>query len=426
MFKQVEEVSDFLADRRNIGIRPGLERVYFLLNSLGRPEKQLKAIHVAGTNGKGSTIAYIENMLVQSGWTVGTFTSPSILGLQGEIRIGNKPIDSKKIVDTMNLIFPYISTLDEQHNPPSEFEIKVVAAIYILAQETQISIIETGMGGTEDATNCIDPLVAIITSIGRDHQRFLGDTIAQIASHKAGIIKQGIPVILGRVPGEAEEIILAEAASCRSSVFRYGHDFAVNNKAVSEIKEDFEFVAGNLSLPCAITMKGNHQVDNAALALMAVEYLKEKFPFTWKQALKGLLHTTIAGRFEKVYEQPTVILDAAHNPEGIESFLETVKQYYPNQVKHLVFAAFKDKELTDMLPPLLGTFDRVYMTTFSHERAARLDQLKGMAMPGSAEIVSDWHSLVKSELKEPEGKVVFVTGSLHFIELVRKFFVNRG
>ncbi|QTM99973.1 bifunctional folylpolyglutamate synthase/dihydrofolate synthase [Sediminibacillus dalangtanensis] len=425
MFSNYQEVNMFLEGRKQLGVKPGLDRVYFLLERLGNPERTIRAIHVAGTNGKGSTSTYIKEILGSGGWKVGTYTTPHITGLKGEIEIDGKQMTDTQSVRLVNRMLPAIQALDDIGNPPTAFEIKTVAAFCFLDENAEISVIETGMGGLEDATNCFIPILSIITNVGLDHQRMLGETIAAIASHKAGIIKQHVPLVLGDVTEEAASVILKKAKGLRSPVYQIFKDFTVTNVTAEHPEyTEFTFECNGLSQEAVISMAGRHQVKNAALALMAVKLLEDCFPMEWKRVLQGLQRAAITGRFEKVHDHPAVIIDAAHNPEGLAAFLQTVEYFYSDKKKRLLFAAFKDKPLQKMLSQLGNDFQSVHFTSFPHERAASAEVLQ-THYPGKNSKIEKWENVIRNHLGSTGESILFITGSLYFIELVRKFFVKR-
>ncbi|WP_161993102.1 bifunctional folylpolyglutamate synthase/dihydrofolate synthase [Sediminibacillus terrae] len=424
MFSNYQEVNTFLEGRKQLGVKPGLGRVRFLLERLGHPERTIQAIHVAGTNGKGSTVTYIKGMLMNGGWKVGTYTTPHIAGLKAEIEIDGSSMTDTQSVELVNRMLPFIEMLDESGNPPTAFEIHTVAAFCFLGEHAEISVIETGMGGTEDATNCFTPLLSIITNVGLDHQLMLGETIAAIAGHKAGIIKQRVPLVLGDVSGEAATVILNKAKEFHAPVYQISKDFSIKKVAAEHPDQTvFTFESNGWSQEAVIAMAGSHQVKNAALALMAVKLLKGRFPFEWPKALKGLQHAVTSGRFEKIHDHPGIIVDAAHNPEGMAAFLQTVNHFYPDKKKQLLFAAFKDKPLQKMLPQLEDEFQSVHFTTFLHERAASAEVLQSHYPAKNSKIV-EWEKVIRRHLDSSGESILFITGSLYFIELVRKFFVK--
>src|SRR5699024_7769817 len=199
MFYHLEEVNRFFENRRYLGIKPGLSRMNQLLTYLDNPQKRIKAVHVAGTNGKGSTIHFLKNALIKNGHEVGLFISPSMLDVTGYIFKNNKRIAEETLISILNEMFPIIQQMDESDMHPTEYEIITAIAFFLFVRHVDIALIETGMGGREDTTNCVNPLLSVITNVSLDHTTFLGNTLEKIAYHKAGIIKNNIPVILGEI-----------------------------------------------------------------------------------------------------------------------------------------------------------------------------------------------------------------------------------
>src|SRR5690625_4454746 len=207
MFHTMEEIELFLNERNYLGIKLGLDRVNYLLDRLNHPENELMTVHVAGTNGKGSTIQFLQNSLMASGYRVGMFTSPSFTGVRGHILVNGKEITEEEILSVLNDLLPFIHELDEKNNHPTTFEIITVLAIAFFSNNVDIALIETGMGGKDDTTNVVVPTVSIITNVSIDHQNHLGKTMEEITNHKAGIIKENTPVVVGNVQSESMNII---------------------------------------------------------------------------------------------------------------------------------------------------------------------------------------------------------------------------
>lgn len=424
MFTNFNQVEIFLEQRKKHGIKPGLDRMERLLALSGNPHQGLKAIHVAGTNGKGSTIRFMDNALRLSGYHVGVFVSPSMEGVTGHMMIDGKAISKQAFLSFINQLHPFIQLLDAENNQPSEFEIITVIAFMHFTKNVDIALIETGMGGREDTTNCFTPLLSIITNVEKDHIAFLGKTIEEIARHKAGIIKENIPVIVGDINQDAAVVIEKEVLSKRAEMFQYGKNFSVIENGKPSGRQTFRFYKdGKCQMNAAIRMFGRHQLTNASLAIMAMFKLEDLGYFIdWSSVLRGIENTTVPGRFEIIHENPVVILDGAHNAAGIKAFLETVVGGYKTEKKHLVFAAFKDKDVDTILTLLNGHFASITLTTFDHPRAARPHELAKFLQSDTAYIISDW--------KEAIGEIVngthrndyfFITGSLEFISRVRHF-----
>jgi dihydrofolate synthase/folylpolyglutamate synthase len=418
MFNNFWEIESFFVQRRSLGIKPGLDRIKSLLGLLGNPQDELNAIHIAGTNGKGSTLSFLKNALQANGYDVGVFTSPSFAGLTGHMYINDQIIPEATFITICNHIYPYIVSLDNRDMAPTEFEIMTAVAFVYFSQQTDIVLVETGMGGREDTTNCFQPILSIITNISRDHTAFLGNRLKDIAYHKAGIIKHGAPVIVGDMDDTALEVINNEVLQRQTISYKLGSDFSYIQL---KDRHSFLFTFGDMQMEVDISMYGAHQVKNASIALMALILLKQSgYRVDMKKANTGFRHTRVPGRFEVVSEQPIIILDGAHNPGGVQAFLKTVDHSFANEERRLIFAAFKDKDLRTMLGQLRDQFHSITLTTFDHPRAAQIADLRAADGGVDSTYQSDWHRVIDSILMEKCG-CYFVTGSLHFITEVRDY-----
>ncbi|MDL4841683.1 bifunctional folylpolyglutamate synthase/dihydrofolate synthase [Aquibacillus rhizosphaerae] len=425
MLTTIKDVDDFFQSRSNLGIKPGLSRVETMLTYCNHPEHKLKAVHLAGTNGKGSTLTFIKQALMESGYKVGSFTSPSLNKINEQIQINHQPIEDEKFVQLLNKLLPIISHLDEKDNPPTEFEITVIIAILYFVNQVDVALIETGMGGREDSTNLIQPILTIITNIGLDHGRFLGETYTEVAYHKAGIIKNKVPVIIGDVNQQSLAVIQKVAGENCAEQLTYSEDFSIENVQRLKDQQSFNLISNDVKLSIAIMMKGKHQCINAAVACMALLKIKEiGFVMELSSIQKGLLKAHIPGRFEKICENPIVFVDGAHNKEGIETFIETVSTYYQNNEKQLLFAAFKDKPLQEMINQVELIFDQVVFTSFDHERASNAHYLASLSNHKQKKVEENWIKAIQDNIIGYPDKIHFITGSLSFIGKVRNYFVN--
>ncbi|MEN1970486.1 folylpolyglutamate synthase/dihydrofolate synthase family protein [Lentibacillus sp. N15] len=428
MFDNFQQVSRFFANRKQFGMKPGLSRMQQLLQLLDNPQNKLKAVHVAGTNGKGSTVHYLKDALLANDYRVGVFTSPSFHGLTGYIWLDDRSITKTAFMKCLNDMYPAIQTLDKQGNHPTEFEIITALAFVSFASQVDLALIETGMGGREDTTNCINPLFSIITNVARDHMAFLGNTIKEIAAHKAGIIKWMRPVIVGDVEAEAFDVIAHEAQRNHALMYQYARDFWITDAdSTADSSSAFVWTDGAISRDVTLTMQGHHQRQNASLAIMALFLLDDKhYPMNWKKALDAMAKTHVAGRFELVQQQPPVIIDGAHNVAGTQSFIETMLAHYPNRNRKLIFAGFKDKELVTMLDQLRPYFSSITLTSFDHPRAISAAALFQAAGRETFMVSENWHDAL-NQLNEPMSPdtCVFITGSLNFILEVRNYFTQK-
>ncbi|SNZ11399.1 dihydrofolate synthase / folylpolyglutamate synthase [Terribacillus aidingensis] len=406
MFENLAQAEAFLASRRHLGIKPGLHRVQQLLEASGNPERRMKTIHIAGTNGKGSTAAYIARALTANNWKAGSFTSPTPGGFLESIQVDGHWITEEAFVYECNSLLAVIEEMDGQDAHPSEFEIHVCIAFSYLAKHADISVIEAGMGGMGDATNVLQqPLLSIITNIGLDHQKFLGNTIADIASEKAGIMKAGAPVLSAATQEEAIDGLEAHAK-------------AIGVPLNWVRAEDAE------RLQVHPKMRGPHQKLNAALAAEACRVLQGLgVALEEDKVRQAISQTQLPGRFELIDKEPEIILDGAHNSEGMAAFVKTVQANYPGKKIKVLFGAFLDKPFEQMLQQLHLITDEITLTTFNHERAADLETLTE-TFPG-VHMTEKWSEWVdQAYAANLRDTVYFVTGSLHFIYQVRAYIVK--
>lgn len=422
MFSTIHEVEVFFNQRGALGIKPGLERIYELLSLLGNPEKKMKAIHVAGTNGKGSTIYFLNAALRANDYATGIFTSPSYTGLTGHIFLNDTAISDTDFIKILNNIYPHIMRMDEKDMAPSEFEILTAVAFVYLADQCDVVLVETGMGGRFDTTNSVKPILSIITNIALDHIDYLGSTLDEIAFHKAGIIKEQVPVILGEIEEAALKVIKEEIELQGSLYYMLGKHFSYQQLNSSQ-KLRWKSEERQFSLELA--MKGTHQLKNASIALRALEEIEKMgFVLHWEKVIAGLSKIKAPGRYEIISENPTVIVDAAHNPDGIKTFIQTTEDLYANSKKQLITAMFRDKDTEEMLRLLGEHFISITLTSFDHPRAASAEDLYYQTKAIQKNYYENWIEAIHKVLEKEEQ--CFITGSLHFITFVRDYFQEKS
>ncbi len=419
----IEEIESFLKSREALGIQPGLERMEALLSGLGHPEKSYPSVHVAGTNGKGSTVSMLAKALQTTGLKVGRFISPSYIGLTGHIYIDENPIDDKTLALVLKKIKPLISTLDKKGLSPSSFEILTAISFYYFSlEEVDIAIFEAGMGGRFDTTNCIEPLCTIITSVAIDHEGFLGSSLAEVAWHKAGIIKKQRPVIVGDLPTPAEEVITREALALEAPIYIFGKDFTLEG-------DSFKGIDGQIKR-ISLGLKGHHQKKNLSLVLLCLQLLeKDSFlSIPWKKMQTAFHDFSLPGRFEKISSRPTIYVDSAHNLEALKALIETIKISIPDRPVEILFSAFSDKQVEEMVELLHRTFSNLTLTSFSHPRAVDSVMMEALAKSfDQVDYTEDWQLfLSRKRLDQDADSVLLVTGSLQFISLVRDFLLQKN
>ncbi|MEM5633366.1 folylpolyglutamate synthase/dihydrofolate synthase family protein [Bacillus cereus] len=375
MIHTYEEAIGWIHSRLKFGIKPGLERMRWMLEELGNPERHIKCVHLAGTNGKGSTLTYMRYMLEGAKYKVGTFTSPYIESFNERISVNGTPIANEEITELVKLVKPVVEKLDETDLGKRQ-SLKLLLlwrfAYFGKFNFCDVVLFETGLGGRFDSTNVIHPVLTIITNIGHDHMHILGNTLGEIAYEKAGIIKSGVPVITGVQDEEALQVIQNVAKENHANLYEMDNHFTALHKQSSEDGEQFDFTCPFASFEdVRITMKGSHQVGNAALALMAVMYVKTYLSFLIEEEeiRTGLQEAYWVGRFEKLQSNPDIIIDGAHNPEGIESLVKTVEAHYKDKNVIVLFTALGDKQLHNMVGQLETIADEIIFTTFAFDRA---------------------------------------------------------
>ena len=431
MLQTYEEALFWIHSRLRLGIKPGLKRMEWMLDRLNNPERKLTAIHVAGTNGKGSTVSYLRSILQVAGYQVGTFTSPYFEVFNERISLNGKPIDNEEILSLTNVIQPLALELESTElGPPSEFEIITAMAFYYFGTHEEIDVVlfETGLGGRLDSTNVINPILSIITNIGYDHMNLLGETLPKIAYEKAGIIKKNIPLITSVEQSEALKVIIDTATTLQAEMYRIEKEYKIVNQHPVSDGEIFSLRTPFQSFDnLKITMKGEHQVKNAALAVMAINYLQKQssFDLTDSHIKEGLLHARWIGRFEQLCDDPIIIIDGAHNPEGINSLVKTLSSRYSTKKIQIIFSALRDKKLTDMLTPLESVADSITFTSFDFPRVFTAKELYEMSTIHNKSYDENWKSCIDTSLlKISEDEILIVTGSLYFLSEVRPYIVN--
>jgi len=368
----------------------GLHRMRRLLATVGNPHHGMPVVHVAGTKGKGSTVAMLATILDEAGHRTGRYLSPHIHAMEERICVAGSPIGAADLAAAAGIVRPAVELLDaaaarRAARGPTWFEIvTALAFVHFARARVGIAILETGIGGRLDATNVVRPLVSVITSISLDHVELLGNSVAAIAGEKAGIIKRGRPVVSGAEQPAARRVIAAVAARRRARLLELGRDFSCRHEPAADplLPGTLVFTA-RAPLPTAplrlpLGMAGRHQAANAALAVVAAATLdRGGFAVPPGAIARGLARARLPARIETIAERPLVIVDAAHNVASMESLLETVAVAIDvRRPRILLFAAPRDKQLPEMLAVARGRFEHVVITRYrSSQRAAPLEQL---------------------------------------------------
>ena len=379
-------------------IEPGLSRIEAALEKLGNPHKQLHVIHVAGTNGKGSTVGFLEQLACARQLQVGVFTSPAFIDVHDQIRVNGEHVTSQQL----RAAFAQIA--DANIEGVTDFELLTIAAFIVFAQaNVDVVCIEAGMGGLLDATNVVKPVVSVITTVALEHTNFLGDTVEAIAAHKAGIVKFGAPVVVGQLPEEAQRIVAQAARAARTTMYTYGVDFDVAAQTYS-----FDQLTIDHLVP---SLHGAHQQHNMALAITAFVLFSErmKLHVSKKRVQQAVQQAHVPYRFEEI--EPNVYMDGAHNVAGAEALVATIQQQLPNTRVHFVVGMLRDKNIDGVLRTLAPVAASFSYMSFTHERAATAETLQSL-QPGT---VIDALDDVK---KAANGAPIIITGSLYLLALL--------
>ncbi|WP_082865677.1 bifunctional folylpolyglutamate synthase/dihydrofolate synthase [Paenibacillus crassostreae] len=423
------------------GIRPGLSRMEIMMEQLGEPQRRLKFIHVAGTNGKGSTCAFLTKTLLQAGYSVGTFTSPYITKFTNRFQYNGEDIPEETLLDLANRLKPIVENIAQtDQGSPTMFEVSTALAILYYAKVCVPDIVvwETGLGGRLDVTNIVTPVVSVITNVGLDHTDILGDTLSLIATEKAGIIKAGVPVVSCAVQPEVVNIIKSAADRNHSTLYLAGEQFKYEGIGVKDSIQSFHFTGPFRSMDLAIGMKGEHQMANAAGAMMVLEVLRQYMAYVMddEDILKGFRDTTWAGRLEQIGNHPRIVLDGAHNPEGAQTLAKSLPQYYKYRSLNLMMGMLANKHHESYLKHILPLVDTLILTEpdFRKKMDANnlleiVEQLKPIYAKPTLEIIveSDWRlALEKLKLRTEEEDLGVVSGTLYLIADVRGSLLNQS
>ncbi|WP_042354895.1 bifunctional folylpolyglutamate synthase/dihydrofolate synthase [Bacillus rubiinfantis] len=428
MFTTYNQALEWIHGRLRLGIKPGLKRMEWMMDKLGHPEAGKKAVHIGGTNGKGSTVTFLRSILQASGFTVGTFTSPYIEQFNERISVNGKPISDEELLKIANVIYPLAIELEGTDlGGPTEFEIITAMAFYYFSHHPNVDIVlyEVGLGGRYDSTNIIQPLASIITNIGLDHTNILGETYGEIAFEKAGIIKKNTAIFTAVKQDEALQVITDEAEKKAAPLYRLGVDFIIDSYKAMTDGESFNVKRGaDTFANLEITMLGRHQTENATLAVVTAMYLDEQHILTISQQAirKGLKQAFWPGRFEVLSNNPAVIIDGAHNNEGIDTLAQILTTRYADRDIHIIFAALKDKKYDKMIARLDEIADEISFVSFDFPRAAKAEDFLLISNVKRKQAVTDWHSYIPEVLDGlKDNSILVITGSLYFISEVKPF-----
>ena len=405
---------DKLFSLHNFGIKLGLENIKKFLNFLGNPQTKIKTIHIAGSNGKGSTAAFISSILQEHNYKIGLFSSPHFVKFNERIRINNEEIEDSYICQFITDYYDYILK-----NKITFFEVSTAMAFcYFYKNNVDYAVIETGLGGRLDATNVLQPLCEVITSISLEHTKILGNTLTKIAEEKAGIIKSDSKVVVGQLPQEAMNIIRTKCKSLNTALYEIENFIKKENNEIVVSYNEKKVMINTLPL------NGDYQKINAAISVLSVMQIQNNFNnYTFSLGLENVIkNTSLACRYEFYNKKPDVIFDSAHNPDGVRKFLSEFRKHSSNyKNKFLLFSALKDKAYKIMLKELRNEFRNIYLTSIQNKRAESIDNLTKTCnnLGFNVKIINDSTELMNVIKNVEENDCLVVLGSMYLLGKVK-------
>ena len=405
----------WIESQKRFSPKVSLDNMKYFCSLLGNPEQKFKSIHVTGTNGKGSVVSYLKNILMEAGLHIGTFTSPYIIKFNERISFDGKMISDEEVVNLAQRVYDIYKLIGENHPKPSFFEFTTLMSfIYFSEKENlDLAIIEVGIGGLLDSTNVITPIAATITNVAYDHMNVLGNTLEEILMNKMGIIKPQIPSVIGI----KDETLINEAKNYTHKI-----DSKLSLPFLNQIKITKTDIYGSTFSykgyeNLQISLMGYHQVENAIIAIETIETIKDKFNITLDNIKNGLLKTKWLGRLEILSEEPLIIIDGAHNIDGITRTTDFVKDLN-YKTKRCIFACSDDKEKEKMLSYLEPHFNEIIITAYTYKRHSDASELFKFSKHNNKILELNIDRIIEMVLNNPYELNLFI-GSLYFVSEVR-------
>lgn len=445
--RHYQKTLGYLFGLQRFGIKLGLANITALLRHLENPHAGLRAVHIAGSNGKGSTAAFLTFILRQAGYRVGLYTSPHLIDFTERIQVDGIPITEDRVVRLTDRIRDVVGDMEKSgelwpdssvSSLPADFDPRkatitffefttAMAFVYFREEGVDLAVLETGMGGRLDATNVIDPLLALISPISMEHQQYLGKTLLQVAGEKAGIIKAGRPLLTTARQPRVKALLQEKCREFQAPFYAHGRHF--RGRRTGPRMMDFRGRHHRWK-GLRLGLAGSHQVLNASLALAAAEMLGEMgFPLKEEHLRNGLAETKWPGRLERVVGSPPILLDGAHNPGATRILKKALEEEFPRRRLILVLGIMGDKEIGKMMSNLAPLADLLILTRPHMERAASLELLRKHASPWkkpALEIGDVGGALEKARGEAGREDLVVVTGSLYTVGEARAYLIREG
>lgn len=423
-----QEALEFIEKSHKFGMRLGLENSFKLLELLGNPQDKLKFVHVAGTNGKGSVCSFISNTLKEQGYNVGLYTSPYLEKFTERIRLNGNNIEEEDVARIITIMKEKIDQMvSDGFAYPTEFEIETAMAFYYYwEKQADYVVLEVGLGGRYDATNVIkSPLASVIVSISLDHIGVLGNTLGKIAYEKAGIIKENSVTVVYKQKPEAEEVIKKVCEEKNSKYIEVNFEHLVVKKSDINSQVFDCKILGEKFEDIEISLIGEHQINNAILALTVIKVLRDykQLKISNQSIRRGFLKTRWPGRIEKINDNPIFIIDGAHNEDGAKSLSKALEKYFTGKKMILLIGMLKDKDIDSVLEILIDKFDRVITTTPDSDRSISCDELKDKIEKYTSNVIAipKIKDALEYTLKNAkEDEIIISAGSLYMIGHIRQ------
>ncbi|MBC8079113.1 MAG: bifunctional folylpolyglutamate synthase/dihydrofolate synthase [Gorillibacterium sp.] len=441
-FETYAEAVDWINARVPLhGIRHGLERMERLMELLDHPERRLRFIHVAGTNGKGSTCAFLTEALIRSGYDVGTFTSPYIEKFTNRLQYNGQDIPEEELLRLTNLLRPIIAEIENTSlGAPTMFEIVTTIALLYYARVVYPDFVvwEAGLGGRRDCTNIVTPVVSVITNIGLDHMDIIGDSIVEIAIEKAGIIKPGVPVVSGVEQVDAIREIEVACLANQSSLYLMEREYHFEKVSVEPTQQIFDFHSPFRTYKdLRVGLSGQHQLKNASAALMTLELLRQYNAVILDEEplIEAFASAKWPGRLELLTEQPRLLIDGAHNPHAAEALVQAIRETYKYAKLRMMIGMIASKDHRGFLQHILPLVDTIIITEPDYYKklaASDLfkqaeDLLRGMDRRPVLLLEPDWKKALNLLVDgTTEEDLAVVSGTLYMISDVRSWVINQS
>ncbi|WP_294367181.1 folylpolyglutamate synthase/dihydrofolate synthase family protein [uncultured Clostridium sp.] len=421
-----EEAMKYITEVGNFGSNYGLERTYKLLEHLGNPERDLKLIHIAGTNGKGSTTSMITEILMGEGYKVGMYTSPFIEEFEERIQINRNNIPKESLAILMDEIKVAVDKVIEAgYNHPTEFEIiTVLMLLYFKKENIDFGVIEVGLGGRLDSTNVIKPIIQVITSISFDHTNLLGNTLEKIAREKAGIIKKGIPTVIYPQQEEVLKVIKNKCFEMDSELYIANNE-NLKFENIVNLDKPYQLLKYNNEIDILLPLLGEHQIINLSVAMQAIEVLNNKniIDISIANIVKSIKNVSWKGRLEVLSNNPYVVIDGAHNIQGIKTLSRNIKKYFKYENLYLILGILADKDVEEMIKIITPMAKKVYSVTPNSIRGELAESLKDEVSKfnKNCKAFDKYEEAYLEVLNDASEKdLILASGSLYMIGDMRK------